>query len=70
MKVTVGSIWKCIDEDAQSFGRLCVVKYYNDNPDYNGDGDIILLYADGSVHYGKVRRFIPGVTHKIRRASK
>ncbi|MNW28161.1 hypothetical protein D3C74_49760 [compost metagenome] len=64
MKVTKGSFWRCITEDNKR-GKLCVVKFVDDNPDFNGDGSIELLYSDGSVHYGKVRRFIPGITHKF-----
>lgn len=64
MKVTKGSIWRCIDEDAEERGKLCVVKSIEDNPDYNGDGDIELLYSNGTRYYGKVRRFMLGLTHK------
>ena len=63
MSVSVGSKWKCIDERSEHYGKLCIVKYIDDNPDYNGDGTIELLYSDGSSHFGKVRRFMPGHTH-------
>jgi hypothetical protein len=69
-RVRVGSIWECIDEDSEYFGRLCVVKYYDDNPDFNGDGGIELLYANGVKYSGKVRRFMPGTTHKLRKGAK
>jgi hypothetical protein len=69
MKNMVGSIWRCIDKDDEQYGRLCVIKEYSDNPDYNGDGDIELRYVNG-VHYGKVRRFVPNYTHKFIRYSR
>lgn len=69
MRVEKGSVWRCIDETSEERGKLCVVKYIDNNPDFNGDGVIILLYSDGTLHYGKVRRFMPGTTH-IRRKKK
>lgn len=65
MKITRGSIWRCIEENSPHYKRLCVVKDINDNPDFNGDGTIELMYANGTRHYGKVRRFLPGITHKL-----
>jgi hypothetical protein len=65
-----GSIWKCIDEDSESYGRYCVIKEIHDNPEYNGDGEIELLYSNRIRHHGKVRRFIPGITHKFVKFSK
>ena len=64
-KVCIHSIWKCIDKDHDMYNRYCIIKDIDDNPDYNGDGVIELLYADGTKTYRKVRRFIPNVTHKF-----
>lgn len=61
--LVVGSVWKCIDEDNQMFNKYCIIKTINNKPEYNGDGTIELLYTDSSKYYGKVRRFIPNVTH-------
>lgn len=70
-RMTVGSIWRNIDpEDEVDFGRLCMIMSIDTEPDHNGDGTIELLYSDGLTHYGKVRRFIPGITHKYVRQSK
>ncbi|KZE79342.1 hypothetical protein AV654_17895 [Paenibacillus elgii] len=66
MRIKIGSVWECIEEDSDLFGKFCVVEDIDDDPDLNGDGTIELMYADGSKYYGKVRRFIPGITHKLR----
>lgn len=58
-----GSIWKCIDADSNHFNKYCVIKYVSTNPEYNGCGDIELLYSDKTKYFGKVRRFTPGATH-------
>jgi hypothetical protein len=62
--VSINTVWKCIDENDEMLNRYCVIKYIDDDPNYNGDGTIELIYADGSKHYGKVRRFIPNITHE------
>jgi len=64
MSKMVGSIWRCIEVDSPYYGKLCVIKEYNDNPDFNGDGDIELKYV-GATYYSKVRRFVPNYTHKF-----
>jgi hypothetical protein len=58
-----GSRWKCIDEDSNEFNQICTIVSANTDPDFNGDGEIELLYDNGLRHYGKVRRFVPGMTH-------
>lgn len=64
MKPAKGQIWKCIDHsDTELIGRFCIIKYIEDNPDFNGDGSIALLYSDGTKYAGKVRRFVEGITH-------
>ena len=60
---TVNSIWKCIDESNDEYNKFCKIIDIDLNLDHNGDGGIQLLYSDGYTHYGKVRRFIPNVTH-------
>lgn len=62
-KIKPHTIWKCIDEDSSEYGKYCVIREANTHPDFNGDGDIELLYSNRLKHYGKVRRFIPGITH-------
>lgn len=64
MKIPEGSVWRCIDEESERHGKICEVVDIHDNPDFNGDGSITLLYDDGEVRVGKVRRFIPGITHE------
>jgi hypothetical protein len=64
MRIPKDSVWRCIDEEAEEYDQLCIVLEIHDHPDFNGDGDIHLRYDDGSEHHGKVRRFIPGVTHE------
>lgn len=63
--LTVGSAWVCIDEDSEYLGQKCTILYANVDSGCNGDGDIELLYANGLKHYGKVRRFVPGMTHRL-----
>ena len=57
MRIKEGSIWRNTVEGDELFGKLCLVKEVHDKPEYNGDGDIELLYEDGSGYTGKVRRF-------------
>lgn len=64
-KPTVDSVWKCIDESSEYYGKFCMIQYYDDNPDFNGDGTIELLYSNGDVYTGKVRRFMPRITHQF-----
>lgn len=64
-KVCLHSIWKCIDNDDEMYERYCIVKSIDDDPDYNGEGTIELLYANNIRSYGKVRRFMPGITHRF-----
>lgn len=62
--VLKGSRWRCIDESIDTeYGKVCTVVDIDNDPDHNGEGDIELLYDDGTTHYGKVRRFTPGITH-------
>lgn len=64
MSIKVGSVWRCIDhQDSDLIGQTCTVLSVNNNPDYNGDGDIELRYEDGTLYTGKYRRFVPGITH-------
>lgn len=65
MKIRPGSIWRNIDTTSEDYQRLCMVMHINDNPDWNGDGEIELLYSNNTRHYGKVRRFMPGITHVL-----
>lgn len=58
MRIEPGSFWQCVDEDSTEFRRYCVVKEANDHPDFNGDGDVVIVFADGSRLYTKVRRFV------------
>lgn len=53
----VGTFWKCTSPALEQYGRYCVVKEAETNPDYNGDGDVKVLYSNGDVHYMKLRRF-------------
>lgn len=62
-KMHVGSKWKCIDKSSDVFNLNCTITYIDTNPDLNGDGTIELVYEDGLVFCGKVRRFIPNITH-------
>ncbi|MNC63235.1 hypothetical protein D3C75_1133380 [compost metagenome] len=64
-RILKGSLWECINPEAEEFGQKCTVADINDNPDYNGDGDIELLFEDGSKLYKKVRRFWAGVDYKL-----
>lgn len=64
-KMIKGSIWKCIDKGSKHFNQRCEIKEIENDPDCNGDGEILLLYSNGIKHHGKVRRFIPGLTHKF-----
>jgi hypothetical protein len=66
MKILTGTKWKNIDPTSEEYSRVCIVTYIDDNPDHNGDGDIVLEYNDKEpkvIHTGKVRRFMPGITH-------
>ena len=59
----VGTIWRCIDENSEFFGQTCVVKESFLNPDFNGDGTLVLMYDDDTEFFTKVRRLIPNITH-------
>jgi imidazole glycerol phosphate synthase subunit HisF len=58
MRVLPKTIWKCTNERSEDFGKLCVVKSVDNNPDYNGDGDVEVMYSDGTELHTKVRRFM------------
>ncbi|MEK3956113.1 MULTISPECIES: hypothetical protein [unclassified Psychrobacillus] len=57
MKIAVGSIWKCTDENYPAYGQTCVVKEVFEHPDFNGDGEIEVEYQDKTTVDMKVRRF-------------
>lgn len=58
MRIQPGSKWLCTDEDYPEYGKTCVVIDPNDDPDFNGDGDIEVKYDDDTIAYMKVRRFL------------
>lgn len=64
--IKVNTIWKCIEhEDASLIGETCIVKSIEDSPDFNGEGHIELLYSNDFCYIGKLRRFIPNITHVL-----
>jgi hypothetical protein len=64
-EVRTGDIYKCIDEEDEKYGKYCVIKDIDNNPDFNGEQTIVLLYSDRSLSYPKTRRIILGITHKF-----
>lgn len=65
MPVLPGTMWKCIDKYSDYFGKTCVIISMEDNPDYNGDGTMELLYDGNETCYTKCRRLVPGITHEF-----
>lgn len=64
INISIGTRWECIDEDSEEYGLQCVITSANTDPVANGDGDLVLQYNNGLVYHGKLRRFIPGITHR------
>lgn len=60
-----GTKWVCVDEDMEENGMECVVIDGEINPDWNGDNDIEIQYADGSIAYMKLRRFTARFVRKL-----
>lgn len=52
-----GTKWKCTDEDFEEFGKTCVVTEADENPDFNGDQDVEVVYEGKRFYYMKLRRF-------------
>ena len=59
MKTTVvGSIWKCVNEDSEYFGKHCEILRVNNDPESNGTDTVEVLYINGDIYEGKVHRFL------------
>lgn len=55
--VSIGSKWKCVDEDFMEYGEYATVIDADNNPDFNGEQDIEIQFEDGSTMFMKKRRF-------------